>query len=192
MAVKSEQMNKQMNKNTHLKPFGITSYYAFLQWEFTMLIYRIWHIAFYRYGGGFNMAEELRWRVLKTSGAGAVTNGENANEFKNETARTLFIRRIQHSHRATTMAPGEEYTVEISKSPAYAFDEDQSSQFTSVLKRGMPATGATPGDGVIEVNFTELFAKGQLELEPGESLHVNWSKSADPVLAMNHIIGYHF
>lgn len=137
------------------------------------------------------MAEELRWENLVVSGNSA--DADNAASFTNNASKTLHIRTISYHHTFTTMAPNERIDVEISKAPSKQMDLNASTFF--VYDQGYigPPTGATPADGGASIQGHRNFAKGQLTLEPGESLHVNADNSGSgPLGNFRYRLGYHY
>lgn len=138
------------------------------------------------------MAEELRWESLIVTTADGTTANNAAAEFRNDSSDTIHIRRIEHNMAITGAAPDEGGTSEISKAPTYQGSTNNGVFYRSLLRSGAPPTGATPVDGRSEMTRTDLFPRGQLTLEPNESLFLNHSKTSGGALTTDAIIGYHY
>ncbi len=139
------------------------------------------------------MAEELRWEVL--SPASATTDTSSAAEFRNDSSRIIHVREINWAHFLLTGANDEGGVIEISKSPVIASATNNNVFF--VLAQSLFVNAGTTGSGADDVAFAEnggrKWAKGQLTLEPGESLYINYNIIAGtPTLQANFVVGYHF
>lgn len=139
------------------------------------------------------MAEELRWETLLST---SVADGNAVGEFRNDTSGNIFIRSIDMFHMVqldTVSDADVNIRSQLSKSNTIDLVNN-----TSIwqLNNGQTCTLAGAGDngnggGVNSVN--KLYAKGQLILEPGESifLHLN-ADNAPTTSVTNNVIGYHF
>jgi len=139
------------------------------------------------------MAEELRWETLIST---AVVDTNAFGEFRNDTSADLFIRSIDMAFlgelitATTASAHGQ---MQLSKSNTI----DQTNN-TSIFQLNTNVTflndetgGVGPNASTSNVN--KLYAKGQLILEPGESLfgHLDFANVPTTTKA-NITIGYHF
>jgi len=115
------------------------------------------------------MAEELRWENL-TVGSGTVAFSAGA-EFRNDSSRFIHIREISYAHLLTTAAPNESVTVQISKSPVVTTGASNNPFYAWTQRMASKTDVAL--DSAMEFNGGRKWAKGQLVLEPGESLFVN-------------------
>ncbi len=138
------------------------------------------------------MAEELRWETLFGELADGQTSSNSISEFRNETDEDMFIRHVRESHSVKTAGPGEDSVIELTKANALVSDTDNTPFYVMSTEMGMPSAGATPVDGDVVENKTTLYAKGQVVLEPNESLFVNIRKSSGGLVQYRYNLGYHF
>lgn len=139
------------------------------------------------------MAEELRWETLIST---SITDANAFGEFRNDTSADLFIRSVDlflmcDLITATTAVANA--LLQLSKSNTVDLANN-----TSIYQLNAGVTfmndetgGVGPNAGAISVN--KLYAKGQLILEPGESLFAHLDFSNAPTTTKAHAtIGYHF
>ena len=138
------------------------------------------------------MADELRQEILTGSLADGSTSSNALSEFRNDSSTIIFIRKLYFDNQITTAAPDERTLCEISKSPTIASLTNNNVFFTFPQALNMPSTGATPVDGATQANGTQSYGKGQLTLEPNESLFVNISKTSGGIASFRYVIHYHF
>ncbi len=136
------------------------------------------------------LAAELRQEILTASIAGAVTQSDSAAEFRNDSSGFIWIRKIHAAHSANTMASAESASIEISKSPTVTSTVNNN-PFYTILYRLQKMSGDAVDSGD-RVNRTISYGKGQLVLEPNESLFVNVLKSSDPVVTFFFELEYEF
>ncbi len=136
------------------------------------------------------LAAELRQEILTASVAGAVTQSDAAAEFRNDSSGMISIRKVHAAHSANTMASAESASIEISKSPTVA-STTNNNPFYTVLYRLQKMSGDAVDSGD-RVNRTISYGRGQLVLEPNESLFVNVLKSSDPVVTFFFELEYEF
>lgn len=143
-------------------------------------------------GGVF--AVELRWEVLNVQTADGTTSANSAAEFRNDSSRTMHIRIITVTMQLDTAANDETGLIEISKSPTLAINTNNNVFYTWPTFLGV--SGGTTGAALDDVSFFEnkviKYGKGQLTLEPNESLFVNVSKSSGGTVQSRYVIGYQF
>ena len=137
------------------------------------------------------MADELRWETLLVDVADGVTASDAGATFTNTTKDDIFIRRIHRALRTAAAGPNEIMTSQLSKQGSFQSINGQSG-FNLTDEVGTPASGATPTDGTTTFNATELYARGQLKLEPNETVFVNVTKSSGGASRSRYEIGYHF
>ncbi len=135
------------------------------------------------------MADELRWETLVVTGASA----NAAAEFRNDTNDNLFIRKIYEAHSMTDSNNDQGSDQELSKSPALAMVINNGVFFT------LPSKMAVNGGDVNNLDFGRAnfngrtsYAKGELVLEPNESLFVNFAHNSSGGVFLVYTIGYHF
>lgn len=140
------------------------------------------------------MADELRWETLAGTIADGTTASNSAAEFRNDASRLLHIRTILYDHLFNTAANDERGTAEISKSPVIASFTNNNVFFAYGQSVGITGgtTGAALDDVAVFVNGGHNFGKGQLTLEPNESLFVNVSKTSGGIWSFQYQIGYHY
>lgn len=140
------------------------------------------------------MAEELRHETLSATIADGTTSSNSAAEFRNDSSRSMMIRIIEEDVALNAAENDERGTIEISKSPTFASNTNNNVFFT----RGTTVniTGGTTGAATDDVGVSKqrgrTFGKGQLTLEPNESLFVNGSKTTGGTLIGSYQISYHF
>lgn len=139
------------------------------------------------------MAEELRWETLTST---AIADINAFGEFRNDTSGDIFIRSIDmylNASLVTATTGVANVTQQIGKSNTIDLANN-----TSIYQLNNGATfmndetgGVGPNAMVQTVN--KLYAKGQLTLEPGESLfgHMEFGNVASNVVCAI-TIGYHF
>jgi len=136
------------------------------------------------------MAQELRQEILAATVAGGVTQSDSVAEFRNDTNGMISMRKIHKAISANAMASAESASVEISKSPTVASTVNNNPFFT-ILTRLQKMSGDAVDSGD-RVNGTSSWGRGQLVLEPNESLFVNVLKSSDPVVSIHYELEYEF
>ncbi len=139
------------------------------------------------------MAEELRSEVLSSTLADGTQNANAAAEFRNDSSRMLFVRQISWAHKLDSAGPAEGAYVEVSKSPTFTGRGNNNVFFTLMQCVGAQATGATPADGDSIENGKDKWSKGQVTLEPNESLFINITKDqTGGGMQANYVLYYHF
>lgn len=121
------------------------------------------------------MAKELRHETLFVAGQGGSANA--IAEFRNDSSDMIHIRKNTLKALQTGVTPGDEGVLEISKSPAMASQTNNNVFFVQTLELDGQPTGATPADGSRAGKDRDAWARGQLTLEPGESLYMNWLRT---------------
>lgn len=135
--------------------------------------------------------KELRWETLSILGVAAAGNA--LAEFRNDSSAMIHIRDLWASHLAKTVTPGDEMQVELSKAIAFVFRTNNNSRFTWPQSLSGGPTGATPNDGSVVVNAGRKYARGQLTLEPGESLFANYTLQTGAAnIDIGYVLGYEF
>ncbi len=117
------------------------------------------------------MAKELRHETLIATGTTATANSQA--EFRNDSSSMIHIRELDDNLFAVAVTPADELMGEISKASAAVGRTPNTPFFTVNLIVTGPPTGATPADGSISVVKIKKYARGQLTLEPGESLFMH-------------------
>lgn len=139
------------------------------------------------------MAEELRWEVLAASGT--TVSVDSAAEFRNDSSVDIHIRDLK-SHSAILTAANDEFAfAQLSKSPIFQGGNNQNPFFglTDVISNVVGTTGSGADDVAVAGQGTHnKYAKGQLTLEPGESLFLNTNVTGTPTVQNRWSIGYHF
>ncbi len=136
------------------------------------------------------MAQELRQEILAGTVLAAATQSDSISEFRNETNGFISIRKSHGTVSANAMASAESASVELSKSPTVASTVNNNPFFTVNYRlQKMSGDAVDSGD---RVNRTISWGRGQLVLEPNESLFVNAIKSADPVVSFFFELEYEF
>lgn len=133
---------------------------------------------------------ELRWEVMNDTVADGTTAANAAQEFRNETSRTLHIRRISWAHRVATAGPNEAAATELSKAPVFQMATDESPFFTLPVDIVMETDVAL--DSGKSQNGERLYGRGHLTLEPNESLFNNTAKTSGGILSARWVIAYEF
>ncbi len=136
------------------------------------------------------MAQELRQEILAGNVAGGVTQSDSIVEFRNDTNGFISIRKIHKAISCNAMASAESASVEISKSPTVA-STVTNNPFWTINTRLQKMSGDTVDSGD-RVNGTSSWGRGQLILEPNESVFVNVLKSSDPVVTFFYELEYEF
>lgn len=135
--------------------------------------------------------KELRWESLVVLGLAAA--GDAQAEFRNDSDGNIFIRDLWCNHLAKTVTPGDEMVVELTKRIALTSRTNNQSQYAWAQSLAGGPTGATPNDGSVVVNAGRKYAKGQLMIEPGESLFVNYTLLTGACnIDISYILGYEF
>ncbi len=136
------------------------------------------------------LAQELRQEILAGTVLAAATQSDSISEFRNDTNGFISIRKIHAAMSANTMASGESVSIEISKSPTVASTVNNN-PFWTINFRMQKASGDAVDSGA-QINRTISWGRGQLVLEPNESVFVNSIKSADPVASFFFELEYEF
>lgn len=139
------------------------------------------------------MAVELRHENLYSTDNSA-SSSDSAAEFRNDSSRMIHVREIDMDLQLKVGANDENAVVEISKSPVLASRVNNNVFFTQTLSAGISA--GTIGSGADDVATSKgksrKYGKGQLTLEPGESLYLNWAKSTALTIETYNQIRYEF
>ena len=138
------------------------------------------------------MAQELRHEHLYDTVADGTTSADAGAEFRNDSAGMVHIRAIVISGTLSTAAPNESASIEVSKAPVYQGATANSPFYSRRVHALGPPTGATPADGGVNATFIDKYGRGQLTLEPNESLFLNTSKSSGGTVAAYVDIDYEF
>lgn len=140
------------------------------------------------------MAEELRWENLFDTGGDGTTTISAGAEFRNDSSRMLHIRSIDWAHQYSGAENNEVALVELSKSPVLSANTNNNVFYTVIQNLGV--TGGTTGAALDDVSVTTTggrkYGRGQLTLEPNESLFVNATKSTGGQVNIHYVIGYHY
>jgi len=140
------------------------------------------------------MAEELRWEMLFTF---AIVDTDAYGEFRNDTSGDIFVRSLDLDQvTSLDVSSTADHTGQLQVSKSNTIDRNnnstifQQSVFSTIR---FDDTATLANAFAVQGSKSKLFAKGQLILEPGESLfgHVEYSNA--PTEAKSLIeIGYHF
>ncbi len=136
------------------------------------------------------MAQELRWETLAVIVADTVSASNAAAEFRNDSSQTLSIREIDGGAYMVTAAIDEHGHGEISKSPTYAAQTNNNVFFTK--QWNVAAVGQAADGSSAQPARTGKYGRGQLTLEPNESLFLNVSKTSGGSFRFDVQIGYEF
>ncbi len=107
----------------------------------------------------------------------------------------IHIRRIRESCTLNGIEAAEQGGVEIGKAPTFQFGTVGSFPWFEfhITMTGWGTTGAAVDDvDAVSTHEEMLFGKGQLTLEPNESLFTNIAKGSGGSLGARHMIGYEF
>ncbi len=135
------------------------------------------------------MAAELRTEILAGNVADGTTASNSDSEFRNDSSGLIHIRKITYAHTYTTAAVNETGLVEISKSPTIVSTVNNG-VFWTFPQQVTGGNAAADAAGVF--NGSTSYGKGQLTLEPNESLFVNVSKASGGVMSYRYVIEYEF
>ncbi len=136
------------------------------------------------------MASELRHETLFDTGADGVLVVSAGAEFRNDSSQMIHIREIEYNHGLATAGPNEGGSVELSKSPVFAGNTNNNVFFTMGQQLRLPTDVAL--DSGMGVNGKSKYGRGQVTLEPNESLFINMDKTSGGVLNARYNIRYHF
>lgn len=137
------------------------------------------------------MAQELRHEVLAAS---TTSDTDAAAEFRNDTSAIIHIREIDIENTCQTAANDESTSVEVSKAPVFQSITNNSPFFTMVNSVGISGgtTGAALDDVSAVKSKVKRYGKGQLTLEPNESLFVNIDLNGGSTARWTVVIAYEF
>lgn len=140
------------------------------------------------------LARELRHEVLTGTIADGTTASNSAAEFRNDSAGMIHIRGLDYDHTYGTAENDESATVEITKAPSFQSGTNNSPFFawpqTVSIESG--TTGAALDDVSVSIQGGKRWGRGQLTLEPNESLFVNVLKNTGGALSFLFVIEYEF
>lgn len=135
------------------------------------------------------MAQELRQELLVDVVADGTTAANAGAEFRNDSSRTLHIRGLDIEANQLTAGIDEWGDIEVSKAPVYQGDTNNSPFFrksVAVQQRG------GVGDSGSQHKMGWRWGKGQLTLEPNESLFMNTKKTSGGQVTGKADIEYEF
>lgn len=140
------------------------------------------------------MANELRFETLFQSVADGTTAENAGEEFRNDSASMIHIRELDQNGWISTGANDESMFAEVSKAPTRQAATVNGPFFVSPLNLFIAAgtTGSGADDVGIATHKVKKFGRGQLTLEPGESLFMNMAKSSGGSGNHQCIIAYEF
>lgn len=140
------------------------------------------------------MAEELRQELLTGTTLDGDLGDDADAEFRNDSSVDMSIRGIDYEHDYSTAATDERASVEISKAPSFRGNQPNSPFFRYGQKLGIQSstTGAAGDDGSVNANGGKRWGRGQVILEPNESLFVNTLKESGGNLDYRYEIEYEF
>jgi len=139
------------------------------------------------------MAAELRWELMRSVVADGTTSASADAEFRNDSNGMLHIRHLDIDADLTTAAANEGALVEVSKAPVLQSETNNSPFFATPLAvRCPPNTSTTPVDGSMQRSKVLRFARGQLVLEPNESVFINVTKTSGGAVITRVNLGYEF
>lgn len=133
-------------------------------------------------------SKELRHEQLINFGAQA--DSDAGAEFRNDSSVTLSIISIDYSHTMDTAALNEAARVELSKSPVMS-QLTANNPFWSYGQSIARGFGEAV-DGAVSKNGGKSWDKGQLTLEPGESIFLNIDVTGAPTIDANYEVSYEF
>lgn len=136
------------------------------------------------------MADELRHENLTNTVADGTTSSSAGSTFRNNTSGMIHIRDIDYNHDLRTAGPNENVQVEISKSPVMASNVENN-VFYTYPQRMVMDTAVALDSGTWTTGYKK-YGRGQLTLEPNESLFVNTVKTSGGALRYTFVIGYEF
>lgn len=140
------------------------------------------------------MADELRWEGLSVVVSDGTTSSDAAAEFRNRTNGMIHLRDVRPSHQYKGVENDELAEIELSKAPTYQGATNNSPFFSfRQLMAVSTTTGAAVDDGATHSSEVGMLkGKGQLTLEPNESVFVNVSKSSGGTVRARYMLGYEF
>lgn len=136
------------------------------------------------------LAKEQRHEILRASVADGTTASDAAAEFRNRSSSVMHIRSIDLDSTITAAGPAEGATVEISKAIAFQGNTNNSPFFSLVVPNEMNTDVAL--DSSSATFKAKRWGKGQLTLEPNESLFMNIVKTTGGLAVGRAIIEYEF
>lgn len=139
------------------------------------------------------MAKELRVEILAGTLAAGTAAFAADSEFRNDSSGIIHIRRIRFNSTCATTNVAEQSTIEISKSPTIASLTNNNVFWT--FPQDVGGVGIISGavtEGSTTWNNVANYGRGQLTLEPNESLFVNCSKSSGITQTYQYVIEYEF
>lgn len=140
------------------------------------------------------MARELRHEILTGTTDDADVGDDADSEFRNDSAGMIHIRRIHAVISLATAQADESARMEVSKAPTLQMLTQNSPFFSypmEVVSEGA-TTGAAVDDAAWAKNYSSAWGKGQLTLEPNESLFINTAKTSGGQLKYTILIEYEF
>ncbi len=139
------------------------------------------------------MAEELRWETLFSA---SIVDVDSFGEFRNDSSADLFIRSIDLNLTVTNITAttaANETLMQLSKSNTVDIINNSSIFQLNIGGTSMNDETGGVGPNASSNQVNKLYAKGQLILEPGESVfgHLDFTNSPTNTKAQI-TIGYHF
>ncbi len=137
-----------------------------------------------------SVAQELRHETLRAS---ITSTADAIVEFRNDSAGMIHIRGIDWEAQLTG-ENDERARMELSKAPAYQGITTGSPFFRYGFRIGIEGstTGAATDDGTVTVHRSRRWGRGQLTLEPNESLFLNATVTGSGQVDGASVIEYEF
>ncbi len=139
------------------------------------------------------MAEELRWETLISS---SITTTNAVGEFRNDTSGDIFIRSIDFFLHGGKDGVGTDADIngeaQLSKSNTVDIVNNTSIWQLNAGVAVIHDDTAGVGNGADNMTVNKLYAKGQLILEPGESIFLHIVVTALTNFEVFATLGYHF
>lgn len=135
------------------------------------------------------MSQEGRHESLSNTVADGTTASNSVSEFRNDSSGFIHIRGATYAHQLRTAQVNEQGQIELSKSPVMAATTNNNVFFTwmqSIASNGGAA------DDTSAINGGRKWGRGQLVLEPNESLFVNVTKTSGGIIVFSYVLEYEF
>lgn len=138
------------------------------------------------------MATKLRWESVTQVVADGTTSEDNGSRHTNDSDNDEHIRQIHARASISVAGPGESVTGQLSQQNTFQTltQKNNEEEFRLTVEAVMNTDVALDTNNSNSQSF--YFGRGQLILEPGQSLKSSLVKSSGGAAGMDWLIGYEF
>jgi len=140
----------------------------------------------------FVLATKLRWESVSQQVADGTTSENNGSRHTNNADRDEHIRQIHVRASLGTAGPNESATTQLSHQATRLSSANLNNEEEFRIQAEIVMDTAVALDAGKSISDHWYFARGQLVLEPGESLKSSLAKTSGGAAETDWLIGYEY